>query len=301
MQLFASDIGYGSSKFKSKNSMFKFPTAVAHVKHSQANISSSRIYDYKGMKYFVGEDASTDALKTRDYFFLAKYAPLLLFKGMEIAKIDFTQPVSLATGLSLMNWNQKEEFANNIKDFVTNNVQVKNIIVNLIPQGKGVYIDCIDTAPDLDDKLVLVVDIGYNTTDVIPFMKGRAIAHEAWAENKGISVIINQLRKIISNKFGVNCSEHEVNHILHEEKINIGGETRDLSIFIIEEVNAYCEMIINDLKSNNGDLFKRADKIILAGGGAYIFKKYHELERNIIFAETPYEYANVKGYYRTLI
>lgn len=299
MQFLASDIGFGSTKNKTENKLFKFPSAVAIKKNSQADISTSDLYHYEGIDYIVGELATRDALTTRDYSFLEKYAPLLLFKSINDAGLDPTKEIHLATGLSLLNWTKKEEFANKITDFVINKIRVNNINVKVIPQGKGIYVDCLKSHPELSNQLVLIVDIGYNTLDVIPFENGKALAHEAWATSQGVNLVVDELRKIINRDFGISANESRINDIMLKGSIVIDGEDRDLNTIIDSEKRKYKELILNELIAHNTDLYKSANKIIIAGGGGYILQNL-EFKKNVMFANNPLEFSNVQGYWSIL-
>ena len=298
-QFLACDIGFGSTKVKSANSNFKFPSAVAMRKKSQASISNDDTYHYEGHDYLVGDSATRDALTTRDYTFLEKYAPLLLFKAIVDAKLNPSKEINLATGLSLLNWNKKEAFAEKLVDFIIDKTHVKNVNIQVIPQGKGIFVNALEIMPEINNQLVLVVDIGYNTLDVIPFENGKALAHEAWATPQGMNLIVDELRKDINSSHGVAISEARINKIMQDGCIFVDGEEKDLKVLIENEQQRYKEIIINELQTRNSDLYKSAHKIILAGGGSY-FLKDQMFQKNIIFADSPLEFANVNGYWSIL-
>ena len=71
-----------------------------------------------------------------------------------------------------------------------------------------------------------------------------------------------------------------------------------MTIVINDIVNAYIETLFDSLKANYGEILKIAKRVIISGGGAYIVKEYAEtLPANIVFSDSPIEYANVRGYY----
>ena len=100
MQFLACDIGFGSTKIRSDDLLFKFPSAIAFKKNSQAEISVDDVFHYEGQNYLVGDLAVRDALTTKDYSFLEKYAPLLLYKSICDAKLDPKSEIHLATAYS---------------------------------------------------------------------------------------------------------------------------------------------------------------------------------------------------------
>lgn len=295
----AVDIGFGSTKFITKKHQSKFPSAVSRVKESQADISNASAFEYNGKYWLVGDDGIREALTTRNYNFLYKNAPLLLFKALADAEVDFSETVNVATGLSLLHWSKREEFGNHLSNFIVNRTNV-NASIELIPQGKGIYLDYIKTNPQMTDKMVLIVDIGYCSVDVIPFIKGKPLASEAWAAEKGINVIVNELRKILSKEHHyLNLTEARINECMINKSIEIQGEKVDISDIIEEEKENYNELIINELESRNADIFNSASAIVMAGGGAYHFG--NNKPKNMVFAPTPFEFSNVRGYYDQLI
>ena len=293
----AVDIGFGSTKVVHNNSYLKFPSAISKLKSSQADIDHAEVLEFNGSKYVVGDNAVRNALTTKDYYFLEKYSPLLLYKAFELSKIDTTKNITLATGLSLMHWSKRTEFAEMLTDFIVNKARV-NVSVKLIPQGKGIYLDYIAEHHHLLQELVLVVDIGYNTLDVIPFEHGKALASEAWASPQGVNLMVDEIRKRLSNEYNFSFTEARVNNIMQKKLITIDGEDRDISLLINEEQENYHEIIINELITRNPDVFRSAKAIIMAGGGAYYFED--NVAKNIVHTLTPYEYSNVRGYYRSL-
>ena len=168
MQKIACDIGYGFTKYKTTGGVASFPSAIAHARKHQADIGMNLAHEFEGGSYLVGDHAVRNALTTRDYSWLIKYAPLLLFKAMNQAELDPSKDIQLVTGLSLLNWAKRQEFAERLSDFVVDKLRVNNIKINLVPQGKGVYLDCLTKVKDLANQLCLVIDIGTNTLDAIP-------------------------------------------------------------------------------------------------------------------------------------
>lgn len=299
MQKIACDIGYGFTKHKTNAGVSSFPSAIAHARKHQADIAINAAHEFEGNNYLIGEHALRNALTTRDYSWLIKYAPLLLYKAINQAELDPSKDIQLVTGLSLLNWSKRQDFAERLSDFVVDKLRVNNIKISLVPQGKGVYLDCLTKIKDLANQLCLVIDIGTNTLDAIPFENGKALASEAWATGDGINKPIQEIQKIINREFGISISEAEVAKIMRTNIIAIGGESRDLSIWIEEEKQIYFEMMRNQIIGKNADLYKRADLIIFAGGGANYAPEYLPENKQFYFVPEP-ENSNVNGYFTLL-
>jgi plasmid segregation protein ParM len=295
--IIAVDIGFGSTKVMTSQSIFKFPSAIARVKEAQGDLVIQNAFDFRGKNYFVGDDALREAITTRGYSFLQTYAPLLLYKAFIDASINITSGVKLATGLSLLHWKDREEFANLLTDVVVDKNRVKSQ-VQLIPQGKGIYVDFISKNPQYENKLVMVVDIGYNTLDVIPFENGKPLVGDAWATSQGVNIIINELRKKLAKELSISFSEARINECMIKKFIQIENEEHDISFFVNEEKENYNELVTQELQSHNYELYKSASAIIISGGGAYHFGELKA--KSMVYTEVPHELSNVRGYYKLL-
>ena len=107
MQVLSIDVGYGHTKCMFKGETFKFPTAISHAGIGATNFVATDAYEFEGNRYFVGDSkAVRDGLPTSDFSFLKKYAPLLVYKAIEISAekygLDLTKEITVATGLSVL-------------------------------------------------------------------------------------------------------------------------------------------------------------------------------------------------------
>lgn len=301
----AIDIGYGYTKVKTTDVEFKFPTAVELAKTQMVETDT---YNFEGKKFYVGEDATRNALLTRDYEFLYKYAPLLIVESLKMANIDFNEDITIKTGLSLYDLekaaifdkdasNRRDEFSKRISKFYVNDQEYK-FNIKLFAQGQGVWQDyCLDNGI-IEDGYDVIVDIGYRTNDVIVSKNGKTNRAESSADDKGINQITTELQTIINKRFDVVLTEQEVANILKNKYITISGAKKDLTNLIFEVVEGYIESFFNLLKAKHGNILKIAQRVIISGGGAYIIQEYSQtLPANVVFSKTPLEYANVRGYY----
>ena len=310
----AIDIGYGDTKvfYKTKSgkeNYFKFPTAVERVRGIGLDFAEDdeKIIEFKGLKYRVGDDVILTPFDTRTVEFLLKYSPLLVFKALkEIekkeGKIDLEN--NIATGLSVLNWDKHQEFMNVLKKFFINDFSFKNNVF-LFAQGQGIFFDMED---EIDKNgLIIVVDIGFNTLDVIVFENGKPLKNYSYALKFGSYLIASELKGIIEKKFKISIGEIEAKEVLNKGSIKIMGEVISFKDEIENLKSAYTEELILALKNHSEELLSRADSIIISGGGAYYiseselkneinFKKF----KNAILSKKPYEFSNVRGYFKAM-
>lgn len=293
MQRIAIDIGYGDTKVVCGDKEFKFPSAIEREKESAAEYASSAedVYIFDGKKYVVGERASYGAVSTRGFNFLVKYSPLIIYHAIKKACIDTSRPIEIATGLSIVNWNDKEQFISSISKININNEIFEPNVV-LMAQGQGVFEDYKENK----DGLVCIVDIGYNTLDFLVFEDCKPKTNLSFATKQGVNRIVTELQTKLQKKFSTDLSEQAVKDIFIKGYILNFGEKIDLSDEISSSKEEYRDFIIDELKSKRLDLLQRSSKVIFAGGGAY-FLGGVSLPKNTVFSATPYEFANVRGYY----
>lgn len=302
-QNIAIDIGYGDTKVSiqrgSKTEIFKFPSAIASVKEAQCNFGDEipDSYLFNNRKYFVGEKAQTDAVSTRGFGFLEKYSPLLVHHAFKLANIDTSLPINLATGLSIMNWEENEKFTAALKTInVNNSVTTPNI--TLFAQGQGILNNYAQI--NSIEGIVCVVDIGYNTFDFLVFEDGIPRKDLSYAEPIGVNKIITQLQTKIRREFSNSISELEAKKIFVNKHIMNFGEKIDMQDFIMEMKEEYADFLLNELRAKNIDILRNANKVIIGGGGAYSLEGT-QLPSNVVFSQQPYEFGNVDGYLRGIL
>lgn len=295
----ALDVGFGFTKLKTSTQQLTFPSAVAKVKASMADFEQSNALNFEGANYLVGDAAVRDAIITRDFSFLYKYTPLILYYALWVANVNTNETIYLSTGLSMMNWKRKDEFTARISDFIINNTRINNININLTPQGKGAYLEFIDKNPEFKNKLIMVVDIGTYTLDVIIFENGKALVSESFANSFGTNKVITELQKQINKDYSASLNEAEINNLLQTKQLRIEGDVKDLSILVNDELDHYYDLVSNQITGHNSELFNRADAILVTGGGAKLLQHLIPQNKHYVIMQDS-QNANVNGYWSLL-
>ncbi len=295
-QKIAIDIGYGDTKVMISGKTFKFPSAISQIRQSQIQSSEqdSKAFSFNNALYLVGDDAINSAIATRGYGFLQKYSPLLIYKAMIEAGLSVDKPIEIATGLSLVNQAEVQDFVSKISSFMINGVHLEPKVF-LFAQGQGIYNDM----KSYKEGLVCVMDIGYNTLDFLVFENGRPNNALCFANKKGANIAIVDLQKILMREFKVDFSEQEAKKVFLNKKVKIAGEEVDFSDEINSSMQHYADEIINEIINKNEDIVAKAESVIIGGGGAYFLSKeiLQETQKaNYIFVKEP-EFSNVRGYF----
>jgi plasmid segregation protein ParM len=302
------DIGYGHTKVMFNNKVFKLPSAVSIVKTKL--VDSNESINFEGKEYYVGSDALSDAIKTRDYSFIYTYSPLIIYNVFkELNIVDELNEYEIHTGLSLYDIekspefkkefkNRREEFVNRISKFSINNESYTPKI-KLFAQGQGVWHDYCLTHGYIEKGVEVVFDIGYRTNDIIIFKDGSPSKSESNADDKGVNVVINELKTFLNKEYDITFSEQEVVEILNKKELLIYGKPKDLTFKIDEIIDSYFDIIYSSLKSDYGKILKSSVRVVFSGGGAYLLENFkHRLPENVVFdINRDFEFANVRGYY----
>ena len=120
-----------------------------------------------------------------------------------------------------------------------------------------------------------------------------------FANQQGANKIIVDLQKLVSREYGVDFSEQEAKKVFLSKELVIAGQPIDFSDTIKSMITQYADAVLDSLANQAGDIIKRADAIIVSGGGAYFLDEAYVRKQypHIHFSELPFEFANVRGYY----
>lgn len=298
------DLGYSGVKyyFKRKGKVIsgKIPTAVKKI--DSEDFYDDEVFEYGGSKYLIGEDAvGKDVNISLKAGTLIKNAPLLVYVVLKINNIEHKEGLSLITGLSLKDFDDKgDELIEILKDFTVNDEEIK-LDVSLLPQGRGIAYDYFSKKPQED--LALILDVGYNTLDFIAIKKDKLSIEDSFANTNGINIILNRLQYELSSKHSIERTTTELNEAIYDKTIKHRGEIIDFSDALKEITKDYISNIKKNI-SEKDDVLARADILLLGGGGAYILRAINDDDlqkmfnfKNIVFVDDPYEFSNARGYY----
>jgi len=312
------DVGYGDVKAFGGVKKVKFPSAIAPYSfggserpHDDFFYSKEKVYHFDGDDYLLGEMALLDenCKTSRSQEFIEKYSPLFVYAVMErlnMLKKDGENEIDrLAVGIPLTTFvspaaeSFKKRYKEKLKKFVVDNNLVKVKEVDVFAQGHGIYIDYLTANKKSIDETVLVVDIGFNTVDILAVVKGTPRKKGSTTlRNRGVIKVVSNLREYIKEAYGIEVSEQGVKDILNKGGFKLYGNFVDLGEKIESIVKDYSEWLFNEIKSQKDEFLQSADKLIVAGGGAYYVKNaIPEEYRGFVFIPQEPEFANARGYY----
>lgn len=279
------DTGYGHTKYayfdsKGEIKLGKFPSVVASTKDDIADISSG-VYFENNETYYVGDLAlkqpHTSIKEIVSYKDLEKYAPILLKETLQISKLD-GKVTEVACGLSPAHMKNIATFKDRLSSFTLNG-QEENFKVVLYPQGVGAvkainYLNSKGKLASMNNvKDYLIVDIGFNTTDIIfvyggEVQKGKISSAHSF-EKKGAINIAEIMQDLISDKYKREITLKEALAIVTNGEYRLRGEVFNLEKEIESFKKRYTVELMEFLEDNYENEFDKLEKVCFVGGGGY--------------------------------
>lgn len=305
------DVGYGDVKAIFDNGIqVKFPTAVSHESGGvlQEADKDEGLHVYRGSRYFVGELALKLGVlyPTRHAGFLETYAPLLayeaLLKGGMLGKCR-----NVAIGLPLGQYKSDTRIAmvRAFKEAVIDNEKLGLDTIDVFPQGVGVLFDvgAADNGMLCDDYRhdTLIIDIGYNTVDVVVSIDGKARKDRSgMIERGGISQICEKLSTVVQERYNFRMPGPKAKEVLANGSITLHGKNIDLTNEIQGLIQEYVRWIMAEIRDRWEDNIASFQKIVLAGGGAYILRPHLPSEYARFVTPKNPEFSNARGFLKGL-
>jgi len=303
------DQGYGDVKVTfgtvdGVEKQFKFTSAIGITKHNEY-VKDSRIYEFKGHSYYVGENAmhlpSENLIDITDYKNLEYYAPLFLYHAI---KLIGESPDVIVTGLSKAQIQNSGHFKESLMDFSVNSEHYKFDSVYVLPQGAGSKL-CIDkygnNFPELQkeftgDTTYVGCDIGFNTLDMFYVTDGKTSPNLfEGIEQEGVMKIAKLVAKKVHEQHNRNITLREAKEIIDTGVYKLRGKKHDFNTYVQEVKKTYLKSLLDLIETKYGKIIDKCDFISLSGGGSTIFKSTDD--GFIHVPKTKHEYYNSIGFF----
>ena len=315
----ALDLGWGYTKYSHKNTdsndleFLSFPSLAP--RHAGLDLSMSAIgrrdtvvIEIDGTQFEIGPDSadldSNDASRNlNDQYVMTEQYKAVFYGALHYIGENVIDV--LVVGLPLSNMG----FADKLKAIVvgthkinsTTSVVVKDAIV--MPQPLGGLYYCLSLAKTLpvlefmNEETNLVIDPGFFTFDFLTAIGEKVVENRSSAHNAGVSTILRNIAKSISNKHGIKYDNlSAIDKGLRRRKMKINGEIENMEEHI-KSTRSVLEAAVNYMKNMVGD-GADIDNIILLGGGSSIFQKTIAayFPRHEIILIDDAQMSNVKGF-----
>ena len=297
------DLGFGYTKVAVKGQsarLIKVPSVFKKLRDGYTEISE--FVEYAGERWVVGERAmeypgvSPTLLSVQD---LIRYAPVFLLYLTQHKGLNGIKKV--ATGLPP---EFLRPYAQELKERIASTLGISSDDVGVFPQGVGILIDVFNKVSSL--SRVLVVDIGFNTLDIVYATRRSGgsfkVDFSRTYSESGILFLAQKLRDALGREVPIikNMGAQEMLRVVEEGKLNISGRVYDLTDYVINLKQEYVEEVkwkLQELK----DVLIVSEALVLGGGGAYYIKPqdFADVHSHVILPQDP-EYAQARGYYKLL-
>lgn len=337
VQLVGIDLGYGQTKVFTEKLKDVFLSIVGTPISSSGRVSaiSSRkellnrlTITLNGQIYYVGKNALLNSRNARLTLrqnktstdqnivkFLTALA-LLTEEDQEFAAFD------VITGLPVLEYkneaeNLKTALSNNGKPFVfdfhygpkivTKTITIRQ--VEVISQGEGAFYDfvldqkgsIIPTREKLVGGKVMVVDVGYRTTDIVTMENGAYVETLSDQLNKGVNQIHQEVLHLVMDRLQIKKELKEMDDIVRTGKLFHNTKIYDVNKILDDVAIPFAEDIVENLHTISNDQLGSVNHIITTGGGSEIIYPFANanlkgvVETSIMDSA---EFCNASGYYK---
>jgi len=298
------DIGYGHTKVYYQDNITKFQTAICYASDIGISYGDHNTYEFEGELYYVGKEAvGSDAFFMSDYEMIKKFAPIIIYHVLsKFEEVKLIKPIEVRTGLSIMDFDRKEDFKKRIEKFEVNEqiIETKPLIM---AQGAGSVYDWVyNTNNGVFPKSIMAIDIGYNTVNVLRFVDGKPIRKDMrpYTES-GVSSAIKKFSTFLQLKYNMGFSDQESLIIFNNGEFIYKGELQeDVSKKIKQLTNEFVKTTLMTVINRENKNVSLSEVVIVSGGGAYLINRENisalKDYKQIIPVDKPFEYSNVRGY-----
>lgn len=307
------DLGYGYAKicYGLDYTLVKFPSVVAQAESFENNDRGFGDYtlELDGVRYYIGAAALMSRSKLVTTAFEGDRLNSSIFRALFLAGIGSCcqndTDVSVVTGLPINAYrlfkHDIEKYRNKYRIILNDKPIILNITsLKVIPQPLGTYFKLLPSYPELESQSLLIVDIGFKTTDLLRMEKERTLPSST-SINFGMSDVA---RKIISNVNsqidGRTWTINEVDELLDRGYVKNGVRyyiPQELAYAVLKDTFKAIWSRIVELYPEHGTL----DRIIFTGGSSIRFKPFiNDLPYDSMGIASDPQMANAIGYREVL-
>ncbi|WP_077218519.1 MULTISPECIES: ParM/StbA family protein [Acidithiobacillus] len=177
-------------------------------------------------------------------------------------------------------------------------IEIKKVTV--VPEPYGAYTYYKDKyAEKTAGRRIMVIDIGYRTTDWVEVVDSKVIERQANAINLGMFDVYSEICRNIISDHDANLDIVAVEQaILSEKETRVRGTNIDMKKYYDNALKTVGRMIESRIRTEIGAA-DQTDLVLVAGGGAKDLIKFVQKsfqKHNVEICENPQE-ANAHGYF----
>ena len=267
-------------------------------------INDSRIYEFKGHNYYVGENASNmpseNLIDITEYKNLEYYSALFLYHTLKMIDI---KPDIIVTGLSIAQIQNSGYFKEFLQEFVVNGETFKFSDIYVLPQGAGskLTIDKYGTnfpheqTEFLGNSTYVGIDCGFSTLDMFSVTDGKTSPNLfEGIEKEGVMKIATEVAKKVNELHGRQITLQEAKDVLDTGVYKLRNVEHDFKDYVAEIKKDYLKNLLSLVETKYGKILDKCNFIFLSGGGSTFFKSTDD--GFIKVPKTKHEFYNSLGF-----
>ena len=296
------DLGTSTIKLTCGDLKYRIPSVIGSPNPGWQGMSSDKswlnnliIEDSKGQEIYIGELArlqseirkplaSEGKMKSIENSLLALKAILSLIMKSNYEQFVIATGVPIATGTEeskLLSRGLKGTHEIKIRNDSTGESKQMKILVEQVfiaPEPYGTYWYTLKQSGVQTAVDSIIVDIGHGTTDILCMYKGNMMRAASGSLEEAVDSLTAALARAIQEKSGKIVRPFDLMMAIEQGKKNIlvGGKALDISAAMEQAVVSIADVIVDESNRLLNNLPPDAwiEKVIVCGGGTYIFGDY---------------------------
>ncbi|MBY8999916.1 MAG: ParM/StbA family protein [Candidatus Heimdallarchaeota archaeon] len=306
------DLGTSTIKLTCGDLKYKIPSVIGTPNPGWTGMATDKswlnnlIIDDDGIDVYIGELArlqseirkplaSEGKMKSVKNSVLALKAILSLIMKSNYEQFIISTGVPIATGVA-----ESKELIKGLKG--THEIKVKNdatgeakqmkILVEncfVMPEPYGTYWYTLKNSGVTTAVDSIIVDIGHGTTDILCMYKGNMMRAASGSLEEAVDSLTSALARAIQDKTGKIVRPFDLMMAIekNKKKLLVGGKAIDIGTAMDQAVTSIADVIVDESNRLLNNLPPDAwiEKVIVCGGGAYVFGDYLKqafFEANIV-------------------
>lgn len=278
------DVGYGYTKivYGEDYESHIFPSVAAKAQKLEGVEADfgDFLFEHNGQKLFIGQAAMNAKSKFIKSAFDGDRLNSETFQHLFLCGLASTlkedSEVSVVTGLPV---NAFKRYRQDIEQFKTRHfvkLNGKDILINInnlqcIPQPLGTYLKVIKSHEELKEQMVLIVDIGFKTTDLLVVDNDRPLPISQ-SINFGMSDIARVVVEYVNSETDASYTINQIDEILNHGFSDMGVRRPVDEKLLNTAKGDLIEGIWNRIQEIYPD-YRNFDRIIFTGGTAKLLEE----------------------------
>lgn len=292
-QLIGIDVGYGFVKVTDGEVGYSFPSVVGEghtkptfsTKINQAPAIDNLKIGIGNKLFFVGKSAIRHSrFAYRDLSYTRSVSDdleVLFFSALSFFSKGVDNVFNVVTGLPVERMHLADDFINRVKGerAITffdgedgNEVRVIINNIEIVPQPLGTYWSSLSNSTISQENRVGVIDIGFKTTDLAAIEDSEYIPEKSKSILVGLDTAYGDIGSSLVTEYGLEKESYALDGIVINHKINVAGETIDISDIVGSAFEKLATNILVEVHSQWR--VSEFDCLLLTGGGGQAMNSY---------------------------